>query len=863
MTHARTLSLLTACTTTLSVGATAAAQDALFPGAQYPNGGFSYALELGDWNGDGELDVVSAHYFPDGAVSVALGLGDGSFADPVTTVLGGDFKGIALGNLDGNADLDAVVTDESNGDVIVILGDGASGATSTSTYSAGIRANDVALADLDGDGDTDLVVAAQISLSAGGMVVSLGDGSGGFGPPTTIVSAGAPERVTLADIDGDGLLDAALSTAFPGISLHQGDGAGGFSPPLTLPTTYFSSGPVSVADLDADGDADLVVPGALSGQGALQVLLADGLGGFSPLPEVLIDFPLDGELADLDGDGALDMATCAVSSIQVSFGDGAGGFTPAAPFSGGWTAEDVEIADLDGDGALDLVTANRNILEHTVFLAVAPGQFGGGILLPLPVSITAPGDLDGDGTLDLAAPTANGLEVLFGVGDGSFTAGGAPQAPGISTQDAIVADFDGDGVADVAACGGSGGPAVQLWLGTGGGAFTGGGTFPVGTGGGMSTFPIAIDAGDLDGDGVLDLITADQLSQPPFFFDSSLSTLIGDGLGGFGAAHVTTVPLFAADVELDQLNGDPFADAAVAVSQQGVASVYPGDGLGGFGTPDDYPAVGAVDVLVTDVDADGVLDLLVGKEASFSVSAEVDVLLGHGDGTFTGSGSFTAGEELRRMEPGDLTGDGILDLAVSGDFSQVVVLAGDGLGGFAAPEIYTGYGETTLGDFDADGSLDRVDSGANGYQVVLNLRDVPTGVAPYGTGTPGCDGFTTLSANLPPLVPEPAFGLTATGAPPETIGFFYRFDAPSSTGFLLLDLLIHVDLGTLSLFTVSKPIRSDAGGTAFGALPIPNNPNLVGLDISAQAFWPWLPPSPCAVSAFGLSSSRGVTLTFL
>lgn len=291
----------------------------LQPQGTLSTGNGPYLQALGDIDGDGQLDLVSSNQFS-GNVSVFISQTDGLVAEaPVP--FGTFTTGVALGDLDGDGILDLVATHQGPSDralhtdlVGIRLGQGGGSFGPQRDYPVGNEPSFVRVSDLNADGDLDLVVANNNSNN---VSVLLGAGDGSFGAtvdyPAGSHSGGAIQGFAVADLTGDGVPDLALpSLGTDDVALLVGAGDGSFGAPISLSA---GDAPRSVAagDLDGDGATDLV--SANAGSGDLTVLLANGLGGFEPplsfsLGASVVE-PKSVTLSDLDGDGRLDLIAAA------------------------------------------------------------------------------------------------------------------------------------------------------------------------------------------------------------------------------------------------------------------------------------------------------------------------------------------------------------------------------------------------------------------------------------------------------------------------------------------------------------------------------------------------------------------------
>jgi FG-GAP-like repeat len=286
----------------------------------------------------------------------------------------------------------------------------------------------------------------------------------------------------------------------------------------------------------------------------------------------------------------------------------------------------------------------------------------------------------------------------------------SPVHAGTTPVAVAVADFNGDGKLDMATADGAG-SRVSLFLGDGSGNFAAPVSFPTGVG------PSSLAAGDFNGDGRLDLVVVNNGG-------GNVSVLLGNGHGGFAAPINLGAGTSPYAVTIGDFNHDARLDFAVANTTRDDVSVFLGNGAGGFGAPVFFRAHSRPTSLTTgDFNSDGNLDLAVSNAGSDDVS----VLLGDGAGGFGASANFPTDANPRSVCVADFNGDGRLDLAVANTSSDdVSVLLGNGAGGFLplAP-VPTGRAPYSVaaGDFNGDGFFDLVTANRPGNNASVLLGD--------------------------------------------------------------------------------------------------------------------------------------------
>jgi uncharacterized membrane protein len=371
----------------------------------YNTSGYNpYSVAVADLNGDGKLDLVVANENQNkndtqGAISVMLGKGNGTFRAPANYSSGGQSAySVAVADVNGDGKLDLVVangcagSDCSTGGVSVLLGKGDGTFKKPVTYSSGaasVFGSHVAVGDLNGDGKLDLAVATTgtTCCSEGLVGVLLGNGDGTFKKAKTYNTGGfdAIGWVEIADVNGDKKPDlvvanyCATECSYPpaegSVGVLLGKGNGTFQAVKTYPSGGNGTVSVAVADLNKDGKPDILVAncgpeacGPGSPGGNVGVLMGKGNGTF----KAVVNYPAENSpfsvvAADVNGDGKLDIVVSnwgtpnggtndgAVTVLQ---GKGNGTFRPAQTFpSGGAESPSVAVADVNKDGRLDIVLA--------------------------------------------------------------------------------------------------------------------------------------------------------------------------------------------------------------------------------------------------------------------------------------------------------------------------------------------------------------------------------------------------------------------------------------------------------------------------------------------------------------------------
>jgi len=240
-------------------------------------GGSPQSVTLGDLNGDGVLDMVTADgAFGANTASIMLGNGDGTFKARTTVQTGANPRSVTLGDLNGDGVIDIITGDRNDNKASIMLGNGDGTFKARTTVQTGANPRSVTLGDLNGDGVLDMITA-----DTGGSTASimLGNGDGTFKARTTVQTGAFPYSVTLGDLNGDGVLDIVTAGGTTA-SIMLGNGEGTFKAPTTA-STGLSSVSATLGDLNGDGVLDIITADA--GDSTASIFLSQTQSGLGSL----------------------------------------------------------------------------------------------------------------------------------------------------------------------------------------------------------------------------------------------------------------------------------------------------------------------------------------------------------------------------------------------------------------------------------------------------------------------------------------------------------------------------------------------------------------------------------------------------
>ena len=578
--------------------------------------------------------------------------------------------------------------------------------------------------------------------------------------------AGMPsEAGAIVDLNGNGTPELLVAEQGPGVTIYWDFNLA--SPTTLLPQVTNPAG-VQVADVNGDGKPDVIVLDAggfdSANTGGVYVLLNNGDKTFTVSGHYTLNEPGSVAIADINGDGKLDLAIgqAGVNSVAIFLGNGDGTFQNPSMVAASASVISVMLVDFNRDGKLDLAVnvlgSNPQTLNPiAIMLGDGKGNFTSFATLQPggDAETMTSGDFNGDGIPDIATGNfqLQTVSILLGKGDGSF---GAPTTYSVpyGPSEITVTDFNNDGIADILI--GVGGPdaigesensnLIGILLGNGNGTFQGASTFQVG--GSVASF---LAVADFNGDGNVDAIVGDQSGAFDFF--------AGNGDGTFQPAVASTTQ-GSGPAAVGDYNGDGRPDIALATSS-GI-QILLNNGGGTFQSPLPVSSGGTnpAGIVSADFNGDGKLDLAVANSGDQTNQSQVQagnvaILTGAGNGGFALSNTYSAGTAPLSIAAADLNGDGKIDLVVAdggvNTFGSsltptpgaVYVLLNQGGGAFKSLANYT-FGTfpiaVVLGDVNKDGKPDLV--------VLSNLETTDTNGS-YEVGVLLGNGDGTFQSAIP------------------------------------------------------------------------------------------------------------------
>jgi len=336
-----------------------------------------------------------------------------------------------------------------------------------------------------------------------------------FSEPFHFSADSLPYDITSADFNNDGKPDIALANAGADtLSVIINSGNGNFSPTLNY-KVGFNPWRVIALDLNSDGNIDLVTVNSTSGSNLcdITVLLGNGAGGFPSVTNYSVGpTPVAIAPGDFNHDGKIDLAVSGVMDTHFLYGQGNGTFNQALTYNLGWTGMSSTSGDFNGDGFLDLAFIDAGSGSNmSVFLGTSTflnSYYVGGVDCWSMLS----NDYNNDGLADIAVCNPDHVFLLFG---GAFSTPVTYTLNNNQTQGMTSSDINGDGYIDLIVAN-TGKDNVSILFGSYNGVFT---LFNTEYTSGSGTIPCAVTSSDFNGDGLLDIATAN-------YYTSDISILL-------------------------------------------------------------------------------------------------------------------------------------------------------------------------------------------------------------------------------------------------------------------------------------------------------------------------------------------------
>jgi hypothetical protein len=784
-----------------------------------PTGYIPTSVVAGDFNGDGKMDIAISNG-GDNTVYVLLGNGDNTFQVPEILYTQGQspvwITGVQL-RTSGHLDLVVVDGDSNLLETFVGNGDG--------TFQPGVQVQlpqiptYVVAGDFNKDGNQDVAVGLVVptATNAPQFEVLLGDGTGAFSsvvvPPSVMGSLDGPIPtgwIAEADLNNDGYPDL-VTTVTGGSAITYVNQAGvGFSQSAPFAPIGYAM-VVELGDVNEDGCVDAV---ELSAYGTLTIGLGTCDGNFkqgNPIAD-LGDLDPAAKVVDVDGDGHLDVVASSAFYfeedlgygaeggylVSVLKGDGKGNFSSASMYRGGRDEYSLAVTDLNGDGKPEIVTVDSSEYEASLFINTGSGGYDGpsgeaigyltgAVNAPIPGTPIIPVDVNGDGKPDLvvleAGPLGQQSQITTMLNDGTgkflpavrsaITVG--PQFP---FPLFVPGAFRSAGKNDLIYVTQYGPQNLVAFI-----PNTGNGTFGAATLLTDLPNPTQAATGDFNGDGKLDFVVLQAPGNGTFEFDVFLGH--GDGTFAELAPQIFTVSnggsperLFAVD-----LNHDGKLDLLVSNNANGGWTLTGDDLIEALGNGDGtFQAPKTLishfgPVAVVDVNKDGYLDLIQGRDPSVFIGGSIftpvaiTVYLGTASGSFEQQPSYDlSGYTFSAVYPlvGDFNGDGIPDIAIGyiddiyHDLTEqrLRVLQGVGDGSLLVSNhtyLLPALSDPVLGmDFNGDGATDLIELvGYTSSFHTINAAQAPSlDIALDSNPVVGNSGSATVSLDLPASVAE-------------------------------------------------------------------------------------------------------------
>ncbi len=595
--------------------------------------------------------------------------------------------------------------------------DGGWAAARTETVHSGFYTDEVAIADFDNNGSLDIVA---LTPNQDKITIYLNDGNGGFGSGTVKTALFGPFDVDAADLDNDGDVDILVAVAgannSSSLQIYKNNGNGTFADAVNYATPGQRTAREHVA-VDMNGDGFLDIVQSNTNDDSLYVFLNSGTGTFSSVT----GFGATGHMgalafADVDSDNDMDIVTTDGTNNVIRFyqNNGNGVLSAGAGYNVGTTPVDLEFAGFSGSGP-DVMVVNQGSDNTTTWYSPSGIEFGSFNTQSVgdePATI-AIGDLDNDNDLDAVVGNNVSQTLSFQIETTSSASSDVAHSESYTyslaptyANDVKLADMDGDGDLDIVTANQDG--TFSVIENYEGGLVTAStpsnGSLDVAVDSDITfTFDESVNSATITSSTVSVTGSISGLIAGAFSYDGGSNTATFNPTSDFVAGE--TITLMVTD-GVENTVGTPLA--AGFTSSFKVAT---DNTAGAFASKVDYTSGDQAQAIIqADLNADGYPDIIV---ANYNAS-NIEVFLNDGDGTFGTGTTYASGSNPVGLAAGDVNGDGDIDIVSIANETIIAIFIGNGDGTLnAKATLTTTYNNAlpaptnvALVDIDLDGDLD-------------------------------------------------------------------------------------------------------------------------------------------------------------
>jgi gliding motility-associated-like protein len=635
---------------------------------------------------------------------------------------------VAIDDVNGDTHPDVAIASGFSGTASIFINDGLGGFATETSYPSAAGPHYVVLKDLNGDGRPEMIVA---NSTANSISVLLNNGAGLFSVPVIYPTENYPTTISVADMDNDGKIDLVVGNPGSGsITVFPGDGAGGFGAyqSFSVGGQPYS---VATGDFDEDGNLDIVTVDLSSNKVTLLRTLSNSTcipsivtfaptsgpigttvniigANFSATPannivyfgatEATVTAATPTQLTVTVPMGAtyepisVTIGTLSAYSSRpfITTFPSAGVFTscsfePKVDFATGSTPLGISASDFDGDGKVDVAVGNR--VSRTIGLYLNTSSVGqiSAATFAAPITLATPplgdpykirsADIDGDGKIDIVSTVAAlGIISVYRntstVGALSFD-GFVNFPAGADPVHLEIMDLDGDGKPEIVIANRFSN-TISVYKNTSNTGGLNASSFAPKVDFTVGIEPYLVTIGDLNSDGKPDIVASSSLSNTISIFQNTTATGVINS-SSLAAPVVLGTGAFPVGLTLSDMDGDGLTDVVVVNSTPKIVSVLRSIASGTLTSASFQPSVDfsvgndPADVIASDFDGDGKVDLVAGNTSAATISLLRNTATpGVIDATsFANKIDLATGTLPAQIRIADIDGDGKPEIVVS------------------------------------------------------------------------------------------------------------------------------------------------------------------------------------------------------